>query len=199
MKTIIEFDNQKATQAINLLAIKEGGKIDKLKVIKLIWIADRLHLRKYGRPIVNDTYLAMEYGAVGSSVKDFASFNVEEGEAKYLKEYLEPINKYNIKSKKQVDTDVFSDSEIEMLEKSYNEYGFMDKFTLAKLSHEFPEWKKFKEALKVSTREVMSYEDFFKNPDSDIPYKNIFNESKEELIRAKETFADNYAVASFWF
>lgn len=198
MKTIIEFDNKKTTQAINFLATKEGGKIDKLKVIKLIWVADRLHLRKYGRPIVNDTYLAMRYGAVGSSVKDFTGFNVEGDEEKYLKKYLEPINKYNIKSKKQVDTDVFSDSEIEMIEKSYNEYSSMDKFDLAKLSHEFPEWKKFKEALKVNTREVMSYEDFFKNPDSGIPYKNIFNESEEELKMSKEIFTDNYVVAGFW-
>lgn len=198
MKTIIEFDNKKTTQAINLLATKEGGKIDKLKVIKLIWVADRLHLRKYGRPIMNDTYWAMNYGAVGSSVKDFTGFNVEEEEAEYLEEYLEPKNKYNIKSKKQVDTDVFSDSEIEMMDKAYTEYGSMNKFDLAKLSHEFPEWKKFKEALKVSTREMMSYEDFFKNPDSGIPYKNIFNESEEELKMSKEIFADNYVVANFW-
>ena len=74
MKMILEFDYKKATQAINYFTKKEGGQIEKLKLIKLVYLADRFHLRKYGRPIMNDTYLAMPLGPVGSSVKDIAEF-----------------------------------------------------------------------------------------------------------------------------
>jgi len=45
MKMLLEFDYKKATQAINYLVKKEGGTIDKLKLIKLVYFADRYHLR----------------------------------------------------------------------------------------------------------------------------------------------------------
>jgi len=115
MKIITAFDNKKATQALNFLALKEGGLIDKLKVVKLMWLADRLHIRKYGRPIFNDIYFAMPYGAVGSSAKDLAGFNVDGDEKEYLENYLELGRGYKIKSKQKVDLDIFSDSEIEIL------------------------------------------------------------------------------------
>src|SRR5680860_294981 len=52
---------EKATQALNFMATKDGGRISKLKAIKLIFLADRYHLRKYGRPVVGDQYFAMEH------------------------------------------------------------------------------------------------------------------------------------------
>ncbi len=38
MKLMLDFDYKKATQAINYLAKKEGGKINKMKAIKVIWL-----------------------------------------------------------------------------------------------------------------------------------------------------------------
>lgn len=200
MKLLTTFDNKKATQAINLLALKDGGVIDKLKVVKLMWLADRLHLRKYGRPIFNDIYFAMTYGPVGSSVKDLAGFNVEGDEKTYLEEYLEKKENHKIESKTETDLDVFSDSEIEVLNIAYTEYGNMNSFDLAELSHDFPEWKKHEEKLtnKLSTRELMDYDDFFKNPTEKNAFKNIFNESEETLKQAKDTFAENNKIASYW-
>lgn len=200
MKLLTTFDNKKATQAINLLAKKDGGFIDKLKVVKLMWLADRLHLRKYGRPIFNDIYFAMEYGPVGSSVKDLAGFNVEGDEKTYLEEYLEKKGNHKIESKKETDLDVFSDSEIEALNTAYAEYGNMNSFDLAELSHDFPEWKKHEEKIKnkLSTRELMDYADFFKNPTEQKNFKNIFTEPEIILNQAKETFAENNKVASYW-
>ena len=43
-----------------------------MKAIKLIYLADRLHLRKYGRPIIGDMYWAMKLGPVGSLAKRVA-------------------------------------------------------------------------------------------------------------------------------
>jgi uncharacterized phage-associated protein len=60
----------KSVQVLNWIARKEGGKVDKLKAIKIYWLADRLHLRKYGSTLTNDTYYAMEYGPVASLAKD---------------------------------------------------------------------------------------------------------------------------------
>ncbi|MFC1612339.1 Panacea domain-containing protein [Patescibacteria group bacterium] len=203
MKTLIKFDYQKAIQAINYFAKEEGGKIDKLKLLKLIWLADRYHLRKYGRPIVNDTYWAMPLGPVASVVKDIAEESdlLAKEEAKYLEKYIQCQQRANsVKSIKAIDMDVFSKTDLEALEQIYKEYGKFNNSSLVKISHEFPEWKKFEKKLesKLSTRELMNYNDFFNNPDKDISVKNIFDENSKELNFAKNTFERNYKVANCW-
>lgn len=72
MNNHLKFSHKKATQILNYFAIKEGGKINKMKALKLTFLADRYHLRKYGRLITNDEYFAMEFGPVASGVKDIA-------------------------------------------------------------------------------------------------------------------------------
>jgi uncharacterized phage-associated protein len=203
MQTILEFDFEKATQALNYLAKKEGGKIDKMKAIKLIWLADRFHLRKYGRPILNDNYLAMEYGPVGSSVKDVADHSSFLGteEKKYAEEFIKPDgNKYFVESIGDIDSDVFSESDLEALDFIYGIYGKQHPLKLADMSHYFPEWKKFEAELLTGSisRGNMSYADFFKNPEMEIPYENIFKETKAELENSEKIFKESFTVASFW-
>jgi len=203
MKTLLEFDYKKAIQAINFLSTKEGGKIDKLKVIKLIWLADRYHLRKYGRPIINDTYYAMKLGPVASSAKDILGFNPSsDTEKQYLEKFLSlsALNKNVIKSIAEVDTDIFSKTEIEALENIYNEYGNLKAPVLIDVSHQFPEWKKFKKEIESgsSTRKIMNYHDFFSNPSESVCIKNIFNESEDELENSKYEYEESHQMASFW-
>lgn len=64
MNTGYQFAYRKAAQALNYFAIQNGGEIEKLQALKLIYFADRYHLRKYGRPITNDQYWAMNFGPV---------------------------------------------------------------------------------------------------------------------------------------
>src|SRR5690554_5647220 len=94
------FDLKKATQALNWLAVKSGGRINKLKALKLIYLADRYHLRKYGRLITNDSYFAMDYGPVPSGVKDLAEVSefLGKDEQNYSKKFIQPVNQYTLES-----------------------------------------------------------------------------------------------------
>lgn len=198
---MLDFDFEKATQALNKLAQISGGKINKMKAIKLLWLADRYHLRKYGRPIFNDNYYAMEFGPVGSSTKDLAEFSVlSPEEQEYAARFIKPdAKRLHFESVRNVDLEVFSDSDIEAIDEVFKNYGNKDQFELADFSHYFPEWKKFETVLSSSaSRMPMSYSDFFKNPDGETPLKNIFDDSPKELEQSKETFNHNYQVASFW-
>ena len=69
---MVGFNHKKAVQTLAYFAQKEGGVINKMKAFKLIWLSDRLHLRKYGRPILNDVYFALPKGPIPSSTKDLA-------------------------------------------------------------------------------------------------------------------------------
>jgi len=201
MKMLLEFDYKKATQAINYLAKKEGGQIDKLKLIKLVYLADRYHLRRYGRPVVNDAYLAMPLGPVGSSVKDIAEFSgfLDEEERGYAEKYLAAgVRDNTVVSVANVDSDIFSKSEREALDFAYHEFGAQSASSLVKITHRYPEWDKFKRALesKETTREQMSYADFFNNPINGSGDK--FALTGDVLAASKELFEEDYKIAEYW-
>lgn len=169
MCTHLRFNLKKTTQALNFLAIKSHGEIDKIKAIKLIYFADRFHLRKYGRPITNDEYLAMEWGPVNSNAKDIADMNEEYlgvSEREYASQYIGKPAKNVIKSLQEVNNKVFSQTDIEALNWVWETFGHLGGFDLANLSHEYPEWKKFKDIIesKTQSRVPMNYEDFFEDP-----------------------------------
>ena len=69
---MVGFNYKKAVYTLAYFALKEGGAINKMKAFKLIWLSDRLHLRKYGRPILNDVYFALPMGPIPSNTKDIA-------------------------------------------------------------------------------------------------------------------------------
>jgi uncharacterized phage-associated protein len=198
MVTLLETSYKKATQALNFLARKKEGKINKMKAIKLIYLADRLHLRKYGRPIIGDVYWAMKMGPVGSCVKRVAELtNMSEDVYLYAKKYVQPIDnkKHHIASFKPVDLDVFSKTDIECLEAVYNQFSDKDQFELRDITHQYPEWIKHEKQLKTGKRAQMNYDDFFASSEKNDP---LFSENKAELVLAKETFEEMKEVSEFF-
>jgi len=190
---------KKATQALNLLARKKDGKINKMKAIKLIFLADRLHLRKYGRPIVGDMYWAMKLGPVGSLTKNVAELSsISEDALAYAKKYIKPMDekKQTFISLKQEDLSVFSKTDLECIESVYNKFSDKDQFELAEITHEFPEWIKHKKELDGGKKRVkMDYDDFFTNtPKGD----DLFSQNKSDLEMAKESFSEQKEVSAFF-
>lgn len=197
-----ELNYKKATQAINFFASKTRGKeINKMKAIKLIWLADRYHLRKYGRPVIGDDYIAMQNGPVGSLVRDIAQNNdyLEELEKEYRKKYLENVDKLTVRSINDVDGDVLSETDIEALDFALKNFSELSQFDLVELSHKYPEWAKFKDVLEVqksASRKRMSYLDFFSNPNNVEDDK--FRQDEEVTETAKEIFKEDYSIAQNW-
>jgi uncharacterized phage-associated protein len=168
MCTHLTFKYETATQALNYLAIKSGGTINKMKSLKLIFFSDRYHLRKYGRPVTNDEYLAMNYGPVASGVKDIAEMSsfLDSKVKKYAKRFIKPVSTYKYCSLTPVDMDIFSESEIEAIDYALDHFGGFDKFRIANLTHQYPEWSRHEIALKNISNIRMDYLDFLDDPPS---------------------------------
>ena len=189
MNKAIEY--KKIIQALNFFAIKENGKINKLKALKLIWLSDRLHLRKYGRTVTTDVYYAMDKGPVPSNAKNYAENNSsysEPLELEYSKQFIEREGKHEYKSINDVDEKIFSESDIDVMSIIYNEFGSKNRFELVEFSHFYPEWKRFENDLKNKdvARFQMDFLDFFKNPE--IENSSIFNQNPELLEISQEDF-----------
>lgn len=186
------FPFRKATQALNFFAVKEGGSINKMKSIKLIWLSDRLHLRKHGRTISSDTYYALKLGPVPSRTVNLAQASVwaDQNELEYRNDFLQSVNERSYRSLSAVDIKQFSKSELDVLQTVYDTYGHLDQWQLSELSHLYPEWERFEKELDENPkgRFDMEMADFFK-PSKD-QHDTLFDQEEAYLAVAQALFAD---------
>lgn len=183
MKT---FNYKKAVQALNLFAILEGGVINHTKAIKLIWLSDRLHLRNHGRTISGDFYFALKNGPVASCSLDLIkSTHLSPQELSYRNNSIKRHNDYFIQSLKEFEPKVFSKKELEILNKIYTTYSYMNWSQISEFSHSFPEWKMYEDNLKKNrnSRFKIDMNLFFENVDDST---NLFINSSEELEALKD-------------
>ena len=61
-----------------LFIINNIGETDLLKIFKILYFAERNHLAKYGRLILNDDYVAMKNGPVPSKLYDLFKKYIED-------------------------------------------------------------------------------------------------------------------------
>jgi len=183
---LFSFSHRKATQALNFFALQAGGSINKLKALKLVFFADRYHLRRYGRPVIGDEYLAMNYGPVPSGTKDVAEMSefLGEGEASYAKTFLRPLDRYTFSSEQPMEDRVFSASDRDALAWAWAKFGGLDGFALADMTHAYPEWKRHEEALKakLESRAPMNYRDFLLDPPEGFEPCHPLSEAEREAV-----------------
>ena len=189
------FSHRKATQALNFMARQAGGSIHKLKALKLVYFADRYHLRRFGRPVIGDEYLAMEYGPVPSNTKDIAEISdfLGKEEREYAKAYIQPNEFHSYRSERAVEEKVFSESDREALVWAWKNFGHIARFDLAKLTHEYPEWKRHEAALqaKLVSRAPMNYRDFLEDPPKGCePCHPLTQETREAVAEGIGEMAD---------
>jgi len=191
------FNYKKAVQSLNYFATKSGGSLNKMKAIKLIWLADRLHLRKYGRSITGDEYYALPNGPVPSATRDIleSSDFLNDIASEYAEQFLSSNGKYEYKTINEINENVFSQTDIEILETIFTNYGELDQFQLRDLSHLFPEWGKYKSALdqKLSSRFPINPIDFFINYQDGY---SLFIDNNEDIDITKQLFTESLNISA---
>jgi uncharacterized phage-associated protein len=197
MNTVFHFAYKKAAQAINFFAIQNDGEINKLHVLKLVYFADRYHLRKYGRPITNDQYWAMRFGPVASGVKEmFELDSLSHEERHYADAFLAKSDKPNcVRSSGAVDTSVFSQSDLEALHFAWTTFGKSPR--IVEKTHLYPEWKRHEAAIAGgSTRMLMDYLDFLDDPPAGVNPCHAFSVGEREARR--EQLREMADITALW-
>lgn len=148
----MERSTKKIIQALAYIAYQQADhKVNSMKAYKLLWLADRYHLRQYGRTITGDAFFALPHGVVPSDAKNVIEHqktNLPNDET-YRDKYIKRIGKYDYQAIIAPDMMVFSDSDQEALDKILQTYGYLDQYQLEKLSHKFPEWLAYKAGLEA--------------------------------------------------
>jgi uncharacterized phage-associated protein len=185
------FKHTKAVQALAYIAnTQDNREINKMRALKLIWLADRLHLRKYGRTLTGDHYVAMKFGPVPSSTRDILqqnTFSLSQSMLEYANNFIAVTGKWDYRALCDVNMKVFSETDIEVLSEIVTTYRKLSPFDLRDMSHDFPEWRKFEEELLKNPDRAfpMDMKDFFEDAVKEHPF---FDGKNEEIELMKSLF-----------
>lgn len=190
----------KTTQVLRyLLSFDDNGKMNRLKLIKLLWAADRYHIRHYGRLILDDEYVAMRFGPVASLALDVAQVDsngesaLDHDDVEFVGYYLSADKRNTTATAAKSKTNFLSETDKEALAWAWQTFGGMDAFDIAKnVSHNYPEWARFEEFFIFGRgRQRINPLDFFEDPSSKDEY---FQQNKDELLAAKEMYTSHIAA-----
>ncbi|MBR9977854.1 MAG: SocA family protein [Bacteroidetes bacterium] len=161
---LFAFDRDKAHEMLKYLLKAVGGAYNYMALLKLVFFADRYHVRTYGRPVSSDDYFAMKLGPVPSNLLREVKSIVGTGYDLRLSEAA------------TVDESEFSRSDREAMDfavDSFGDIGREDPFRLAELTHAYPEWDRWRERFEKDPdgRENIDYCDFLKDAD---PNHHVF-------------------------
>lgn len=198
MKTIyppirFKFKIDKFIACIAIFAKENLPDLDKLKAVKLIYLADKYHLTRYGKPIVGDTYVRLDYGPVPSKaldiindVQDNRPVSYESGKSNKDKfeEFLvikkRRFGRYPIfLSKKDPDLNCLSESELEAIEETIKKYGQYSPIELIDITHKDSSW------LKTAKNEEIDYRLFFDSEPG----------AKEGALEYMETLSEDFMLS----
>jgi uncharacterized phage-associated protein len=195
---------RKSTQALNYFArLSARGApqpLNKMKALKLLFFADRYHLRKYGRSVSDCAYFAMKNGPVASEAKNVAeeSVRLQPSARSYARRFVRKKDAYYYDSVAEVDKQVLSATDIEALEFAWRTFGQFTQYQLRDITHHYPEWKKHAAKLRRDRhkRVEMRYADFFAEPDPG--YNPCHELSAKDRTAALDLFRDQQAFNARW-
>lgn len=120
-----KFDPLKAVEVLLYISSKVGG--DMYTTLKILYLADKKHLEKYGSLILGDWYAALQYGPVASNSYDILKF--VRGESNYdagapgAKDAFQLDKNDQIIPLREADTNFISESDTSCIDEIITEHG----------------------------------------------------------------------------
>jgi uncharacterized phage-associated protein len=133
------FDFDKSLQAAAYLLHLEEGRMPYIRLLKLLYIAERELLAHKASPLTGDIYKAMEHGPVLSQILDLIK---GKGSKSIEWETFIKRDGYAIKLVREPGRGRLSGEVIDKLTEVSERYRERDHWELRDLTHEFPEWQK---------------------------------------------------------
>jgi uncharacterized phage-associated protein len=137
----ITYREDKATQASARLLQLAGGRLNHMKLVKLLYLADRKALLQFGRPITFDWYVSMPHGPVLSFTLDKINDSPAPNETSYWHRFISERRDHQVTLLGPAPRDQLSPAEEQLLDAVWQEFGTMNQWELRDYSHSLPEWR----------------------------------------------------------
>jgi uncharacterized phage-associated protein len=123
------FNLGKATEAACLFLERGGGQMSIMKLVKLLYLLDRLSLDRRGAPVVGGDYLSMRNGPVTSEVLDLVNAGRLMGERdQRWEQCISDRTNHEVKLE-------LSDAEVGLLDEIWGEHGGKNHWQLVEWCH----------------------------------------------------------------
>jgi uncharacterized phage-associated protein len=130
------FNIGKATEAACLFLERGGGQMNAMKLVKLIYLLDRLSLDRRGAPVCGWDYLSMRNGPVTSEVLDLVNSGRLVGERdRRWEECISDRTGHEVRLERMPAREHVSDAEVDLLDEIWAEHGRKDQWQLAEWCH----------------------------------------------------------------
>lgn len=117
-----------------------------IKLMKLMYLAERRSMEVYGEPMIGDTLYSLDHGPVLSTTLNLINGMTQSSEGGW-EHWISDRADHRVALRRGIENPrddllELSDADIEILEEVWKSYGQLAPFDLAKLTHEIcPEWK----------------------------------------------------------
>lgn len=139
------FNERRVAQIAAFFTKAEGGRIAIIKLIKLMYLADRESLDRYGEPLTFDEMFSLRHGPILSRTLDLIKGTEDSSPGGWDDWMADRENKEVEVKDANFDNeqlDELSNADIDVLDVVWKKFGHMNKWALRDYTHSnCPEWK----------------------------------------------------------
>lgn len=138
-----EYQPRRAAQVAAFFAIKEGGRINVLKLAKLLYLAERKYIEYFDEPMIYDKLVSMDHGPVTSITLNLINGNSEDAD---WSEFISDRANYEVGVPEGIgdpeNFDRLSRADLRILNEIWDAFGAMNKYQIRDYTHSAcPEWE----------------------------------------------------------
>lgn len=135
------FDIDKAAQAAHFFITQEQGEMEILKLVKLMYLADRLSFERRRTAIIGGSYYSLPHGPVTNEVLDLINCGTQQEDSAWERLISDRANHRVAAIAPTTDYDALSPSELVLLQETWNQFGSQGKWELRDWTHQHcEEW-----------------------------------------------------------
>ncbi|MCK5147350.1 DUF4065 domain-containing protein [bacterium] len=136
-----KFKEEKTTQAVAKLLELNGGRMNYMKLIKLLYLIDREALISWGYSISFDNYCSMDRGPILSTTYSLIIEEKKPGHNSYWTDHISEPAHYEVHVKKNPSVGRLSEAELDLITRISVEYYDKNQWDMVDIVHGLPEWE----------------------------------------------------------
>lgn len=138
------FNVRKAAQVSAFFAMQDGGTINVLKLVKLVYLSNRLAMERFDFPLLDDNLVSMEHGPVNSLTFDCINgfYDQKDPWDEFITARARHIVGLADPGLKVAALDELSRADLAILTEIWKNFGHLNQWDLRTYTHDHcPEWE----------------------------------------------------------
>ncbi|MGO4882835.1 MAG: Panacea domain-containing protein [Bryobacteraceae bacterium] len=134
------FNEAKATQAAARFLALRGGAMSYVKLVKLLYLADREALIRWGRPITTDRYTSLDNGPVVSRIYDLMRDEHADNSFRIWRKFISAPVDYEVRLLGDPGNGELSPPERQLIDEVFAQHGHQSRRSVVDYTRSLPEW-----------------------------------------------------------